>query len=150
MRKHTRRQASETDSHILKLKLQGATKTSTYTPALVADTFLKSRHANPYTTHCSRTARPSFTTSGDTLRYRLHHGGTIDSLSHRPPHWSSGQGKRLGSGRSRIQILRATGFFRVDSSHTSDFKIGHPVATVPGAWHYRFSTGTGRPGVSIL
>ena len=25
-----------------------------------------------------------------------------------------------------------------------------PVATTPGAWHYRVSTGTGRPSVSIL
>ena len=36
------------------------------------------------------------------------------------------------------------------SSQTSDFKIGSPVATLPGAWHYRVSTGTGRAGVSIL
>ena len=36
------------------------------------------------------------------------------------------------------------------SSHTSDFKIGTPVATLPGAWRYRVSTGTGRPGVSML
>ena len=36
------------------------------------------------------------------------------------------------------------------SSHTSDFKIGTQVATLPGAWRYRVSTGTGRPGVSIL
>ena len=36
------------------------------------------------------------------------------------------------------------------SSHTSDLKIGTPMATVPGAWRYRVSTGTGRPGVSIL
>ena len=36
------------------------------------------------------------------------------------------------------------------SSHTSDFKIGTPVAILPGAWHYRVSAGTGRPGVSIL
>ena len=36
------------------------------------------------------------------------------------------------------------------SSHTSDFKIGTPVATLPGAWRYRVSTGTGRPRVSIL
>ena len=35
-------------------------------------------------------------------------------------------------------------------SHTSDLKIGIPVATLPGAWRYRVSTGTGRPGVSIL
>ena len=36
------------------------------------------------------------------------------------------------------------------SSHTSDLKIGTPVATLPGAWQYRISAGTGRPGVSIL
>ena len=35
------------------------------------------------------------------------------------------------------------------SSHTSDLKIGTPVATLPGAWRYRVSAGTGRPGVSI-
>ena len=36
------------------------------------------------------------------------------------------------------------------SSHTSDLKIGTRVATLPGAWHSRVGTGTGRPGVSIL
>ena len=36
------------------------------------------------------------------------------------------------------------------SSHTSDLKIGTPVATLPGAWCYRVSAGTGWPGVSIL
>ena len=36
------------------------------------------------------------------------------------------------------------------SSHTSGSKIGTPVATLPGAWRYRVSAGTGRPGVSIL
>ena len=36
------------------------------------------------------------------------------------------------------------------SSHTSDLKIGAPVATLPGAWRYRVSAGTGQPGVSIL
>ena len=36
------------------------------------------------------------------------------------------------------------------SSHTSDLKIGTPVATLPGAWQYRVSAGSGRPGVSIL
>ena len=35
-------------------------------------------------------------------------------------------------------------------SYTSDFKIGTPVATLPGAWCYRISAGTGRPGVSTL
>ena len=37
-----------------------------------------------------------------------------------------------------------------ESSHTSDFKIGTPVATLPGAWRYRVSAGTGRLGVSLL
>ena len=36
------------------------------------------------------------------------------------------------------------------TSHTSDLKIGTPVATLPGAWRYRVSAGTGRAGVSIL
>ena len=36
------------------------------------------------------------------------------------------------------------------SSNTSDFKIGTPVATLPGTWCYRVSTGIGRSGVSIL
>ena len=36
------------------------------------------------------------------------------------------------------------------SSHTSDLKICAPVATLPGAWQYWVSAGTGRPGVSIL
>ena len=36
------------------------------------------------------------------------------------------------------------------SSHTSDLQIGTPVATLPGAWHYRISAGTGWPGVNIL
>ena len=35
-------------------------------------------------------------------------------------------------------------------SHTSDFKIDTPVATLPGAWRYRVSAVTGWPGVSIL
>ena len=35
------------------------------------------------------------------------------------------------------------------SSHTCDLKnkqTGTPVATLPGAWRYRASPGTGRPG----
>ena len=50
---------------------------------------------------------------------------------------------------SRVRIPLEPGFFS-GSSHTSDLKIGTPVATLPGAWRYRVSTGTGRPGVSIL
>ena len=41
------------------------------------------------------------------------------------------------------------GFFS-GSGHTSDLKIGTPVATQPGAWHYRVSAGTGRLGLSIV
>ena len=36
------------------------------------------------------------------------------------------------------------------SSHTSDLKIGTPVATLLGDWHCRVSAGTGWPGVSTL
>ena len=35
-------------------------------------------------------------------------------------------------------------------SGNNDFKFGHPVATLPGAWRHRISAGTGWPGVSIL
>ena len=35
------------------------------------------------------------------------------------------------------------------SSHTSDLKIGTPVAILPGVWHDRVSAGTGWPDVSI-
>ena len=36
------------------------------------------------------------------------------------------------------------------SNHTTDVTIGTPVATLPGAWRYRVSAGTGWPGVSIV
>ena len=52
-------------------------------------------------------------------------------------------------GRSRVRIPLASGSF-LGSSHTSDLNIGTPEATLPGAWHYRVSAGTGWPGVSIL
>ena len=35
-------------------------------------------------------------------------------------------------------------------SHTSDLKIGTPVATMPGAQHCKASAGIGWPGVRIL
>ena len=47
----------------------------------------------------------------------------------------------------RFEFKLATGFSW--SGHTSDLQIGTPVATLPGAWHYRVSAGTGRPGVNI-
>ena len=48
-----------------------------------------------------------------------------------------------------LSLSPSAGIFS-GSSHTSDLNIGTPVATLPGAWRYRVSTGTGRPGVSIL
>ena len=54
---------------------------------------------------------------------------------------------------SRAEDPRFESHLRGDfsgSSHTGDFKIDTPVATLPGAWRYRVSAGTGRPGVSIL
>ena len=41
------------------------------------------------------------------------------------------------------------GVFSV-STYTSDSIIDTSVATLPGVWRFRVSTGTGRPGVSIL
>ena len=65
-----------------------------------------------------------------------------------PPRWPSGKGpprerKIPGSNPDCAGILSG-------SSHTSDSKIGTPVATLSGAWRSRVSAGTGRPGVSIL
>ena len=54
-------------------------------------------------------------------------------LVYGPPRWPSGYGIRLESGRSRVRVPLAPGFFSA-SSHTSDFKIGTPVPTLPGAW----------------
>ena len=67
--------------------------------------------------------------------YRL-----VDLVVRRPPR----ERKVPGSNPACVGIFSG-------SSHTSDLKIGTPVAaTLPGAWRYRVSAGTGRPGVSIL
>ena len=72
-----------------------------------------------------------------------HHPGEIDRLVglvvRRPPR----ERKVPGSNPACAGIFSG-------SSHTSDLKIGTPVATLPGAWRYRVSVGTGWPGVSIL
>ena len=39
---------------------------------------------------------------------------------------------------------------RAFSSHTSGLQNDTPVPILPDAWHYRVSTGTGWPRVSIL
>ena len=57
-------------------------------------------------------------------------------------------GARLESGRSRYEP--GSRWVLSGSSHTSDLNTGIPVAPLPGAWCYRVSPGTRRPGVSIL
>ena len=58
------------------------------------------------------------------------------------------------SGRNpRINFVRISRPPRDDFSvlsDASDLQIGTPVATLPGAWRYRVSAGSGRPGASIL
>ena len=66
----------------------------------------------------------------------------------RLPCWSSGKASASRAEDPRFES-RLQRIFS-GSSHTSDLKIVTPVATLPGAWRYRVSTGTGRPGVSIL
>ena len=76
-------------------------------------------------------------------KYHVFHTKTV-SLAQwlRHPSSSRAADPRFDSG------LRRGNFSR--SSHTSDLKIGTPVASLPGAWRYRVSAGTGWPGVSIL
>ena len=64
-----------------------------------------------------------------------------------PPHWPSGEGVHLGTEDLGFEPCLHEDFSW--SSHTSDFSIGTPVATLPGAWHYRVSAATGQPSVSI-
>ena len=65
-----------------------------------------------------------------------------------PPRWPSGKASALRVEEPRFESC-CVGIL-LGSSHTSDLKIGTPVATLPGAWRYRVSAGTGRPSVSIL
>ena len=65
-----------------------------------------------------------------------------------PPRWPCGK-----ASASRAEDPGFESPLRWDfsgSSHTSDSKIDTPVVTLPGAWRYRVSAGTGRSGVSIL
>ena len=54
---------------------------------------------------------------------------------------------------SRAEDLGSVTAFPADlsewSGHTTDLKLGTLVATLPAAWPYRVSGGTGRPDVSI-
>ena len=64
------------------------------------------------------------------------------------PRWPSGKASTSRAEDPGFESHLRRDFF--GSSHASDSKTGTPVATLPGAWHYRVSAGTGRPGVSIL
>ena len=66
-----------------------------------------------------------------------------------PPRWPSGKASASRAEDPGFESRLRRDFFS-GSSHTSDLKIGTPVATLPGAWRFWVSTGTGRPGVSIL
>ena len=70
------------------------------------------------------------------------------TLTHTPPRWPSGKASASRAEGPGFESRLHRGFS--GSSHSSDLKIGTPVATLPGTWRYRVSTGTGRPGVSIL
>ena len=98
-------------------------------------------------THTHTRARARAHARGYSLSLSLSHSHTRSQCGWSP--LSSNRLVRLESRRSQVRIPLAPGFFS-GSSHTSDLKIGTPVATLPGAWQYRVSTGTGRPGVSIL
>ena len=65
-----------------------------------------------------------------------------------PPCWPSGEAS-ASRAEDHGSIPACAGICS-GLSHTSDLIIGTPVATLPGAWHYRVSTGTGQPSVSIL
>ena len=75
----------------------------------------------------------------------------LEVVGRRPPHRLTGlvvkastSGAEDPGFKSRLRL----DFFK--SSHTSDLNIGTPVGTLPGAWRYRVSAGTGQPGVSML
>ena len=65
-----------------------------------------------------------------------------------PPCWLVVEASALGAEDPGFESHLRQDFSR--SNHTSNLKIGTPVATLPGAWHYRVSAGTGQPVVSIL
>ena len=65
-----------------------------------------------------------------------------------PPRWPSGKAPASRAEDPGFESRLRRDFFGVESY--SDSNIGTPVATLPGAWRYRVSAGTGWPGVSIL
>ena len=77
-----------------------------------------------------------------------HQGNSVSPVS-----WDRLVGLVVKAASSRAEDPGFASRLRRDfsgTSHASDYKIGTPVATMPGAWRYRVSAGTGWPGVSIL
>ena len=66
------------------------------------------------------------------------------------PCWDCLVGLVVMASAKRVDSNPVCAGILLGSSHTSDLKIGTPVATLPDAWRYRVSAGTGQPGVSIL
>ena len=75
---------------------------------------------------------------------------TINNYGHQSAlWWLSSKGICLESDRLWFNSCFRCGSFS-GLSHICDLEIGTPVATLPGALHYRISTGTGQPSVRIL
>ena len=78
-------------------------------------------------------------------------GAGIRLLTHTHTHCLNGLVVKASALRAEdlgFESLLRQDFSR--SGHTSDSKIGTPVSTLPDAWCYWVSAGTGQPGVSIL
>ena len=86
--------------------------------------------------------------SSSSMTETFHQNPCIRLTCTRPPRWPSGKASASRAEDPGFES-RCAGIFS-GSSHTSDSKIGTPVATLPGAWRYRVRAGTGRPGVSVL
>ena len=67
-----------------------------------------------------------------------------------PPRWPSGKASTSTAEDPGFESRLRRDFFGVESYQWLKHWHSSTVATLPGAWRYRVSTGTGRPGVSIL
>ena len=80
-------------------------------------------------------------------------GGGVLLSHYAVPHCDTGRGLVVKASASTAEDAGSNpacaGIFP-GSSHTSDFRIGTSLATLPGAWRHRVSAGTGWTGVSIL
>ena len=109
--------------------------------------FLRTDHAAPPPNFCSPNSSPLPPSTLLPFKWTFCNAHSFSSSSYRLV------GLVVKASASRAEDPGIESRWRRDfsgSSHTSDLNIGTPVATLPGAWHYRVSAGTGRPGVSIL